>query len=93
MRARLLLREGKPRKALDDMNALSRLAPKDPDVFMTRARIHVKLKDSGAALADYALVEYLTPGDDRVLKEKVPVFFRINPKRRARTDDLWHKAS
>ncbi len=62
MRARLLLREGKPRKALDDMNALSRLAPKDPDVFMTRARIHVKLKDYGAALADYARVESLTPG-------------------------------
>ena len=85
MRARLLLREGKPRKALDDMNALSRLAPKDPDVFMTRARIHVKLKDSGAALADYARVESLTPGDDRVLKEKVPVFFEMDQPEKALT--------
>lgn len=85
MRARLLLREGKPRKALDDMNALSRLAPRDPDVFMTRARIHVKLKDSGAALADYARVESLTPGDDRVLKEKVPVFFAMDQPEKALT--------
>ncbi|MGO9566081.1 MAG: tetratricopeptide repeat protein [Desulfomonilaceae bacterium] len=83
MRARLLLREGKPRKALDDMNALGRLAPKDPDVFMTRARIHVKLKDYGAALADYARVESLTPGDDRVLKEKVPVFFEMDQPQKA----------
>jgi tetratricopeptide (TPR) repeat protein len=85
MRTRLLLREGKPRKALDDINALSRLAPKDPDVFMTRARIHVKLKDYGAALADYARVESLTPGDDRVLKEKVPVFFEMDQPEKALT--------
>ncbi len=83
MRARLLLREGKPRRSLEDMNALSRLAPKDPDVFMTRARIQVKLKDYAAALADYARVESLAPGDDRVLKEKVPVFFEMNQPQKA----------
>jgi tetratricopeptide (TPR) repeat protein len=83
MRARLLLREGKPRKSLEDMNALARLAPKDPDVFMTRARIQVKLKDYAAALADYARVESLAPGDDRVLKEKVPVFFEMDQPQKA----------
>lgn len=83
MRARLLLREGKPRRALEDMNALSRLAPRDPDVFVTRARIHVKLKDYAAALADYGHAESLTPGDDRILKEKVPVYFEMNQPEKA----------
>ena len=83
MRARVLLREGKPRKSLEDMNALSKLAPKDPDVFMTRARIYVKLKEYPAALADYTRVESLSPGDDRVIKEKVPVFFKMDQAQKA----------
>ena len=82
MRARVLLR-GEAGKSLEDMNALSKLAPKDPDVFMTRARIYVKLKEYPAALADYTRVESLSPGDDRVIKEKVPVFFKMDKAQKA----------
>ena len=78
MRAKLLLREGKPRKALEDANALRRLDQANPEVFLTRARINVKLKDYRAALEDYEKVEALMPGDDKVLEEKVLVFFEIN---------------
>ena len=78
MRAKLLLREGKPRKALEDANALSRLDPDNPKVFLTRARVNVKLKDYRAALADYGKVEAIMPGDDKVLEERVLVFFKTN---------------
>ncbi len=78
MRAKLLLREGKPRKALEDANVLSRWDPDNPEVFLTRARINVKLKDYRAALADYGKVEAIMPGDDKVLEEKVLVFFKTN---------------
>ncbi len=78
MRTKLLLREGKPRKALEDANSWRRLDPENPEVFLTRARINVKLKDYQAALADYAKVERITPGDDKVLQEKVLVFFQTN---------------
>jgi len=78
MRAKLLLREGKPRKALEDANALSRLDPDNPEVFLTRARINVKLKDYRTALADYGKVEAMMPADDKVLEEKVLVFFKTN---------------
>ena len=57
MRAKLLLREGKPRKALEDANSWSRLDPDNPEVFLTRARINVKLKDYRPALADYGKVK------------------------------------
>jgi len=78
MRARLQLREGKPRKALEDSNALSRLAPENPETFLTRARINVKLKDYSAALTDYRRVEAMMPGDDQVLEEKALLFFKMN---------------
>ena len=78
MRAKLLLREGKPRKALEDANVLSRWDPDNPEVFLTRARINVKLKDYRAALADYGKVEAIMPGDDKVFEEKVLVFFKTN---------------
>ncbi len=78
MRTKLLLREGKPRKALEDANSWRRLDPDNPEVFLTRARINVKLKDYQSALADYAKVESIMPGDDKVLEEKVLVFFKTN---------------
>lgn len=83
MRSKALLKAGKPRKALDDVNALAKLSRHDPEVFMTRARIHVKLKDYLAALSDYGQVESLSPKDDRVLKEKVLVYFRTDQAQKA----------
>ncbi|MBI5250099.1 MAG: tetratricopeptide repeat protein [Desulfomonile tiedjei] len=82
-RSKALMKAGKPRKALDDINALAKLARNDPEVFMTRAMIHVKLKDYSAALADYGQVETLSPGNDRVLKEKVLVFFKTDQPQKA----------
>ena len=78
MRTKLLLREGKPRKALEDANLWRRLEQDNPEVFLTRARINVKLNDYQAALADYAKVQRIMPGDDKVLEEKVLVFFKAN---------------
>ncbi len=83
MRAKLRLREGKPRKALEDANILSRLAANKPDTFLTRARINVKLKDFPAALADYRQVEAMIPEDDTVLAEKSLVFFETNEPKKA----------
>jgi tetratricopeptide (TPR) repeat protein len=83
MRSQLRLREGKPRKALEDANALSRLAPNNPEVFLTRGRINMKLKDYAAALADYRQAEAMLPGDDTVLEEKALVFFETNEPHKA----------
>lgn len=83
MRSQLRLREGKPRKALEDANVLSRLAPSNPDVFLTRARINMKLKDYAAALADYRQAETMLPGDDTVLEEKALLFFETNEPHKA----------
>jgi tetratricopeptide (TPR) repeat protein len=83
MRSKALLKAGKPRKALEDVNALAKLSRHDPEVFITRARIHVKLKDYLAALADYAQVELLSPKDERVLKEKVLVYFKTDQAQKA----------
>ena len=83
MRTKLLLREGKPRKALEDANSWKRLDQDNPEVFLTRARINVKLKDYQPALSDYAKVQQIMPGDDKVLEEKVLVFFETNEPRKA----------
>jgi tetratricopeptide (TPR) repeat protein len=83
MHSKALLKGGKPQQALEDVNTLTKLAAKDPEIFMTRARIHTKLKNYAAALADYVLVENLLPGDDRVLKEKIQVYFRTDQAHKA----------
>jgi tetratricopeptide (TPR) repeat protein len=83
MRAKILIKEGKPRRALDDVNALIRLVRGDPEFLMIRARIHVKLKDYAAALADYGSAEALKPGNDRVLKERVLVYFNTDQPEKA----------
>jgi len=83
MRAGVLLKEGKPRKALEDLNALTRLRPKDPEGFLLRARVHVKLEDYRAALSDFDHVDALAPGNDRVRKERVLVFFKTHQPKKA----------
>jgi tetratricopeptide (TPR) repeat protein len=83
MRAKALVRGGKPRKALEDINALVRLRPNEPEAILTRARIHAKLEEYVPALADYTKVESLLPRDDRVLKEKVLVYFRTGQPQKA----------
>ncbi len=76
MRSKALLKAGKPRKALDDINALAKLSRNDPELFLTRAMIHVKLKNYPAALADYGQAEALSPGNDRIVKDKVSGLFQ-----------------
>lgn len=83
MRAKVLIKEGKQRKALDDVNALARLVRQDPEIFMIRARVHAKLKDYAAALADYGHAESLNPGDERVLKERILVLFKADRPEKA----------
>lgn len=82
-RAKVLVREGKPRRALEDMDNLIRIVRDRPDYYMTRARVYVKLKDYASALEDYGKVLSLSPGDDRVMKEKVLVYFKTNQPQKA----------
>jgi tetratricopeptide (TPR) repeat protein len=83
MRAKALVRGGKPRKALEDINALIRLRPNEPEPLLTRARIHTKLEEYAPALADYTKVESILPRDDRVRKEKVLVYFKTGQPQKA----------
>ena len=83
MRSKALLKAGKPRKALDDINALAKLSRNDPELFLTRAMIHVKLKNYPAALADYGQAEALSPGNDRIVKDKVLVHFKMDQPQKA----------
>jgi len=83
MRAKALLKGGKPRKALEDINALVHLKPNEPEALLARARIHSKLEEYAPALADYFQVESLLPGDDRVRKERVLVYFRTGQPQKA----------
>lgn len=82
-RAKVLVKEGKPRKALEDMDNLIRSVKGRSDHYMIRARICVKLKDYQSALDDYGKALSLSPGDDRVVKEKVLVFFKTNQPQKA----------
>lgn len=81
LRARILLEQGRTAEALQDVNALTRLRPEDPEVFRMRAKIHVRLREYHAALADYRRVESLV-SHERLLQEKVLVFFKMgNPEK------------
>jgi tetratricopeptide (TPR) repeat protein len=82
-RTHVLLREGKPRDALGDLDALARLEPKNADVFMTRARVKVKLKEYQAALKDYSLAEKFLKDHSTVIKEKVLVYFKTGAPQKA----------
>jgi len=82
MRAKVLLKQGKPREALDDLDALSKLEPDRPDIFIDRARIHVKLKEHDLALADYDRARSLLPEADHLTKEEVLVYLKTaRPKK------------
>jgi tetratricopeptide (TPR) repeat protein len=83
LRANVLVREGKPRKGLDDLNALAQLEKSNPDVLLNRARVQAKLKNFSAALSDYARVESLRPGDETVIKEKVETLFKSDKPEKA----------
>ena len=76
-RARLYLREGKPRKALEDIKAWSRIAPNNPDLYIFRAEVQIKLRDFESALADYTRAETLRP-DDLVRKQKTLLYIKID---------------
>ncbi len=82
-RAKVRLKSGQPRTALEDADELCKLASKDPEAFMLRARIFVKLKEHAEALKDYTRVESLAPRDDRVLREKVLVYFQTGQPQKA----------
>ena len=83
MRATVLLKDGKPREALDDLNELSRLAPHRPDVLITRARVHEKLKQYDEALKDYEQAESSMHDDERLFREKALVFVQTDQPERA----------
>jgi len=83
MRAKALLRSGKPRQALADISALARMERHRPEIFRLRASIHVKLKDYAGALEDYAVIESLVGGDETIVKEKAQVFFLADQPRKA----------
>jgi tetratricopeptide (TPR) repeat protein len=83
MRAKALLRSGKPRQALADISILGRIERHRHDIFRLRAGIHVKLKDYAAALGDYAVVESLMGGDEAIIKEKAQVLFLADQPRKA----------
>ncbi len=76
-RARLYLREGKPRKALEDIKTWSRISPNNPDLYIFRAEVQIKLRDFESALADYARAETLRP-DDLVRKQKTLLYLKID---------------
>lgn len=83
MRAQVRLKGGKPREALNDLNELSRLEPQRPEIFMTRARIYMKLKEYAQAVADYRRAEELMQGDPDIIKEKVLVLFKTHQPAKA----------
>jgi len=78
MRSKVLQREGKTRAALEDAEALVRIARPRPEIFITRARIHARLEHYEEALKDYGRAESLLPGDDKIRKEKVLIYFKTN---------------
>lgn len=85
MRAMVLLKDGKPLEALDDLNELSRLAPHRPDVLITRARVHEKLKQYAQALEDYERAESSMQDPERLIKGKAIIFIKTDQPERALT--------
>ena len=76
-RSRLYLREGKPRKALEDIKTWSKISPNNPDLFIFRAEVQIRLRDFESALADYSRAEALRP-DDMVRKQKTLLYLKID---------------
>lgn len=82
-RAKVFLREGKPRKALEDLNGMVNLAPKDPDVLTFRAGVYSKMRDYKSALNDYARAEALKPNDETIRKHRVLTYLKIGKPEKA----------
>ena len=76
MRSKVLQKAGKLRAALDDAEALVKVARPLPEIFVTRARIQGRLEHYDEALKDYGRAELLDPGDDNIRKEKVLIYFK-----------------
>ncbi len=85
MRSKLLLKEGKPRESLEDLNSLTRLKRMDPEIFMTRAGINLKLNLYEKALEDYHIAENLFTGadKDRAIREKARVRLKMGGPQKA----------
>lgn len=85
MRSKLLLKVGKPRESLEDLNALTRLKRMDPEIFMTRAGINLKLNLYEKALEDYDIAEKLFTGNDkdRAIREKARVRLKMGRPQKA----------
>lgn len=82
-RARVRLKQGKPRKALEDTNEWTRIVPKDTEALILRAEIKSKLEDYSGALDDYAQAELLSPTEGRIVKEKVLVYLKTDQAKKA----------
>lgn len=76
-RSRLYVREGKPRKALEDIRVWSRISPSNPDLYVFRAEVQIKLRDFESALADYARAEALRH-DDQIRKQRILLFLKTD---------------
>jgi tetratricopeptide (TPR) repeat protein len=75
-RAGVLLKRGKPREALADLDLLVRIEPQRPDVLVSRARLNMKLRQYDRSLEDYSRAESLVGGDEAIVKEKVQALFK-----------------
>ena len=82
-RANVFLKEGKPRKALEDLDILTNLNPDRPEGFILRAGVHSKMRDYSGALADYTRAEALRPNDERLRRERVVLYLKINKPEKA----------
>ncbi len=66
-RAALLLERGEPPRALEDLNELLRLHPRDVDAYLARGRAHLLLGAWEQALADNQAVLAQNPDEPRAL--------------------------
>lgn len=82
-RANVFLKEGKPRKALEDLDILTNLNPERPEGFILRAGVRSKMRDYSGALADYTRAEALRPNDERLRRERVVLYLKINKPEKA----------
>jgi tetratricopeptide (TPR) repeat protein len=82
-RSKVLLREGKPRKALEDLDTIASLAPQDPGVIIFRASVHSKMRDYRSALADYTKADALKPNDDAIRRERILIYLKTDKPEKA----------
>jgi tetratricopeptide (TPR) repeat protein len=82
-RANVFLKEGKPRKALEDLDILTNLNPERADGFILRADVYSKMGNYPAALADYTKAEDLRPDDEKLRRKRVIIYLKINRPEKA----------